>query len=404
MSVIAAPVADPSNVFRIGLGEATGAVADLGVMVPLATALVLVNGLDAGTVFVCAGLLAIASGAVFRIPFPVQPLKALTAVAVAQGLAPGVIHAAGLELGAFLLILAIGGIADRIARVFTKPVVRALQLGVGVLLAIAAVRLVVTPPEVFAGTPSAPWPWILAIGTFAGVVFAARSRRYWVALIILLVGCAVVVVAAPPSLAAPGLTLPHPRLPAVADFGTAFFLLVVPQLPLTFGNAVVAVSDLAHDEFGPRAVRVTPSRVCSSAGIGNVATAMLGGMPMCHGAGGLTAHVRLGARSAGMNLLLGSAFVLLGLVFASQIPVLLGLLPVWALAAFLVYAGARHAWLVRDQRGADLAMAVVAGGLGAWLGNLAVTAGLALVWVHGRGIAERRRARRTEGVREPVAS
>jgi SulP family sulfate permease len=114
-------------------------------------------------------------------------------------------------------------------------------------------------------------------------------------------------------------------------------------------------------------------------------------MPMCHGAGGLTAHVRLGARTAGTNVLLGVAFMVLGLLFAPQIPVILGLLPVWVLAAFLVYAGLRHAWLARDQRGFDLAVALLAGAVGAWLGNLAVTAGVALLLVHGRGALQRRR-------------
>jgi hypothetical protein len=379
--------------FRIGLGEAAGAVADLGVMVPLATALVFVNGLDAGSVLVCAGLLVLASGAVFRIPFPVQPLKALTAVAVAQGLAPGVIHAAGLELGALLLLLSVGGIADRVARVFTKPVVRALQLGVGVLLAIAAVRLVLEPPDVFVGTPAAPWPWLLGALAFVGVVVAARTRHYWAALAILAAGCVGAILAAGAHVGGPTFSLPRLDGPALGDLGAAFFLLVVPQLPLTFGNAVVAVSDLARDEFGPRARRVTPAHVCLSAGVGNVASALVGGMPMCHGAGGLTAHVRLGARTAGMNVALGAAFLALGLLFAPQIPALLGLLPVWALAAFLVYAGLRHAWLVRDQRGADLAIAVVAGAAGVWLGNLAVTAGAALLLVHGTCWV--RRARRS---------
>lgn len=376
-------VVEPTAPSRLGLGDAAGAVADLGVMVPLATALILVNGLDAGAVLICAGLLVLAAGLVFRIPFPVQPLKALTAVAVAQGLGPGVIHAAGLELGVLLLLLSVGGIADRVARVFTKPVVRALQLGVGVLLVIAAVRLVLDPPAVFAATPDAPWPWLLAMGAFAGVIVAARTRRYWIALAIVVVGAVAAIALAPPSLHGPGLWLPRVSFPEIGDFGAAFLLLVVPQLPLTFGNAVVAVSDLARDEFGDRARRVTPAHVCVSAGLGNVASALLGGMPMCHGAGGLTAHVRLGARTAGMNLLLGIAFVGLGLAFAPQIPALLGLLPVWALAAFLVYAGLRHAWLVRDQRGADLWIAVAAGAAGAWLGNLAVTAAAALLLVHG---------------------
>jgi hypothetical protein len=380
--------------FRVGVSELAGAVADLGVLVPLAAALILVNGLDAGSVLVCAGLLVLASGIAFKIPFPVQPLKALTAVAVVRELSPDVIHAAGLELGAFLLLLSIGHVADVVARVFVKPVVRALQLGVGLLLVWTSVRLVADPPEVFAGTPESPWPFLLAAAAFVGVAAAAHLRRYWVALAMLGVGLAVTVLAASPDLAGPSFALPSLDVPSASAFGTAFVLLVVPQLPLTFGNAVVAVDDLAHEYFGPASARVTPSRICLSAGIGNVGSALLGGMPMCHGAGGLTAHVKLGARTAGMNLVLGGAFLGLGLFFGAQVPVLLGLLPVWVLAAFLAYAGLRHAWLVADLRGAPLAIAVIAGVLGAWLGNLAVTAALALAAEHGRRLAIRSRARR----------
>jgi SulP family sulfate permease len=195
---------------------------------------------------------------------------------------------------------------------------------------------------------------------------------------------AATVAATRPDLAAPSFTLPDLGLPPASAFGTALVLLVIPQLPLTFGNAVVAVNDLAHEYFGERAARVSPSRVCLSAGIGNTLSALIGGMPMCHGAGGLTAHVRLGARTATMNLLLGSSFLAIGLLFAGQIPVILGLMPVPVLGAFLAYAGLRHAWLVSDLRGAPLAIAIFAGALGAWYGNLAVTAALALVLEHGR--------------------
>jgi sulfate permease, SulP family len=121
---------------------------------------------------------------------------------------------------------------------------------------------------------------------------------------------------------------------------------------------------------------------------------------MCHGAGGLTAHVRLGARTAGMNLLLGSVFVVLGLLFAADVPAILGLLPVWALAAFLVYAGLRHALLVRDLQGRSLWVALVAGAAGAALGNLALTAGAALVVDHGERFV-RRDPQVGNGPREP---
>jgi len=380
---------------RIGLGEASGAVADLGVLVPLAAALILVNRLDAGAVLLCAGLLYLASGLWFRIPFPVQPFKAVTAIAVAEGLAPGVIHAAGLEMGGLLLVLSIGGLANAVARIFTKPVIRALQLGVGILLAISAFKLVAKPPDVFTGVPAAPWPIVLAVATFGATLWAVHVRRHGLALATLAAGVLATAVSSHPHLTAPAFHLPSIGLPPASMFGTAFWLLVIPQFPLTFGNAVVATDDLAHEYFGGAAGRVTPSRICISDGLGNLTSGLLGGMPMCHGAGGLTAHAKLGARTAGMNLLLGGTLVVIGLFFAAQVPVILGLLPVWALAAFLAYAGLRHAALVGDLRGAPLAIALLSGIVGALLGNLAVTAGLALAAVHLPGLIARLRSARS---------
>jgi sulfate permease, SulP family len=363
---------------RFGIGDVSGAVADLGILVPLMAALVLVNGLDAGSVLLFAGLLVFVSGAAFGIPFPVQPLKALTAVAVAERVAPGIIHAAGLEIGLFLLLISIRRVADLVAKLFTHPVVRALQLGVGVLLVITAEKLVRQPPAVFRGTPPSPWPVFLALGAFGAVVWATRRRLYVLALALLAGGAIATIVSAGGVGGGLSVHVPAFSVPGWSALGSAFFLLVVPQIPLTFGNAVVATTDLSHEYFGVRGSRVTAARVCVSAGVGNVVAALGGGMPMCHGAGGLTAHYRLGARTAGMNLLLGGVLVGLGLFFAPQIPAVLGTLPVWVLAAFLAYAGIRHALLVADLRGFSLALAVVAGALGAWLGNLALTAGLGI--------------------------
>ena len=369
--------------FRVGLGEAAGAAGDLGVFVPLVAALVLVNGLNAGAVLLGAGVLVIGSGVFFRVPFPVQPLKALTAVAVARHLSPQVIHAAGLEIGIFLLLLSVGGVAERLATLFTRPVVRALQFGVGVLLMIAAVGLVVHPPSIFRGAPGSPWLAVLAVLTFAGIAWASRNGRYEIALLVLVAGIGAAWIAADPVVIGRAQGLSLAEVPSIGAFGTAFFLLVIPQLPLTFGNAVVAVVDTAHDYFGREADRVTARRVCVSAGAGNLLAAAIGGMPMCHGSGGLTAHFRLGARTAGMNLLLGGSLLVLGLLFPGHVLALFGLLPVWALGAFLAFAGIKHALLVRDLRAWELVLAVGAGAVGAFFGNLAITTAVALAAVHG---------------------
>lgn len=382
------------------VGDLSGAVADLGILVPLGAALVVVNGLDPGPLLVGAGLLTLAAGIAFRIPFPVQPLKALTALAVAQELRPEVIHAAGLEIGLCLLVLSLSGLADRFARWFTKPVIRALQFGVGVLLVTSAARLVVAPPDVFQSLP--PRIWLLALAGLSLVVVAFSVARQWhaAAFALLSLGLLVTWIAVRPVLGPIRFQLPGVSWPPLEAFGSALVLLVVPQLPLTFGNAVVGVSDLAHEHFANSAQRVTPRRVAASAGVGNILAGVIGGMPMCHGSSGLSAHVRLGATTHAMNLVLGGTLLLLGLVFSDQVLTIFGLLPVWVLAGFLAYAGLRHALLVLDLRGARLGVAVAAGLLGVAAGNLALTTAAALLVEHATLLTRRRGARASTGERE----
>lgn len=375
--------------WRPTAGDLSGAVADLGVLVPLVAALSLVNGLHPGPVLVAAGALVVAAGFAFSIPFPVQPLKVLAALAIAQSLEPETIHAAGLIVGAFFVILAVTGGADRLSAIFTLPVIRSLQFGVGALLVLSAVRLVRSPPPVFGHTPSTGWSLLLVAAT-AGVVGVAAARR-WYPLIWTLVGAGLVVGAATADfhLGPVAVRLPGVALPPASAFLPGLVLLAIPQIPLTYGNAVVGVSHLAREHFGAAARRVTPGRVALSCGLGNVAAAAIGGMPMCHGSSGFTAHVRLGAQTPGMNLVLGGAFLVLGVVFSGQVLALFGLLPVWALSGFLAYAGIRHALLVADLRRARLALALVAGSLGVLTGNLLVTTVVALGAEHGAALVRR---------------
>lgn len=347
-------------------------------LVPLSAALVLVNGLHPGSVLLVAGVLVVVSGAAFGIPFPVQPLKALTAVAVALQLSPGVIHAAGLEIGALLVLLWATGLADRLSTLFTRPVIRSLQFAVGTLLVVTAARLVENPPSVFEHTPPAGWSLALAAATVVTVAIATHRRWYVLVVLLVGVGAAVSWMVAPPALGTVALHVPSLAAPSWDAFGTALVLLVIPQLPLTYGNAVVGVSHLSHELFGEQARRVSPGRVALSCGLGNLVAGMAGGMPMCHGSSGLSAHARLGARTPRMNLILGTGLVALGLAAADQVLALFGLLPVWALAGLLAYAGIRHAMLVLDLRGPRLAVAVGAGILGIVTSNLAYTTAAAL--------------------------
>ena len=368
------------------LGDLTGAIADLGVLVPLVAALVLVNGLDPGAVLIAAGALVLLAGLTFGIPFPVQPLKALTALAVAQAMSPDAIHSAGLQIGLILVLLAVTGFADRLSRLFTLGVIRSLQFAVGTLLVVTAVRLAADPPAIFDNPPEMGLSLTLAAGTLLVVGAAAATHRYGLIAALFAAGVAVGLATSSIDYGSVELRVPTLDLPAWSVAGSAFVLLVVPQIPLTYGNAVVGVSHLAHQHFGEAARRVSPGTVALSCGVGNVVSAAVGGMPMCHGSSGFTAHVRLGARHVAMNLVLGSALLVIGLVFSNQVLALFGALPVWALAGFLAYAGVRHAWLVRDLAGLRLLVALGAGLVGVMTANLAVTTAVAIVAEHGRTV------------------
>lgn len=360
-------------------GDVSGALADLGILVPLTAALVVVNGLDVGSVLLLAGLLVVTAGLVFRIPFPVQPLKALTALAVAQRLGPDVIHAAGLEIGIVLMLMSLTGLATLMSKLFTKPVVRALQFGVGWLLVVTAVKLVVNPPAVFVNSPSSRTGLLLAAATVVVVVIAAWRRWYLLSIALVVAGVIVTLLVEQPTFGGPSIDLPTFSIPPWSVFGTAFVLLVIPQIPLTYGNAVVGVSDLAREQFGERASRVSPARVALICGLGNVASATFGGMPMCHGSSGLSAHVRMGAQTWKMNAMLGGTLITLGVFFSDQVLEMFGLLPVWVLGGFLVYAGIRHAMLVLDLEPIQIGLAIAAAAVGIWTSNLAYTTAIALV-------------------------
>ena len=137
-------------------------------------------------------------------------------------------------------------------------------------------------------------------------------------------------------------------IPSWSDLAWVIPVLVLPQIPMTIGNAILSNTDVMHEYFGERAHRASYRSIANSQGIADIISFMWGGIPMCHGAGGLAAMYRFGARSAGANLMIGGIFVLLGLVFGQSALLILKLLPLSILGVLLVFAGAQLALMIRD--------------------------------------------------------
>ena len=306
-----------------------------------------------------------------------------------MGAGVDVIAAGALLMGAVFVLLGLSGWLDRLARAFPVPLVRGVQLAVALTFAKVAVGLVVDPPDAFVGRAAAP----VAVAVAVPLVLALLWRPVLV-LAAVGVGVVVAVLVADPG----GSFGPAPMVvawPDAAAFGTAAVLLVLPQLPLTFANSCLAPADAARAYFGDRAARVTPGRLALSLGGANLIVGTIGGMPVCHGAGGLSAHHAAGARTWRAPVLIGGAFVLLALVAGRGLDGVLAAFPLPVLAALLVVAAVAHAQLLRDVRGpAAWSVVAVVGVLGVAV-NLALGMAVGLaVHLLLRGVARRSGGRR----------
>jgi MFS superfamily sulfate permease-like transporter len=373
------------------LQEWSGAFGDLGLLIPVVAALVLSNGFNATSVLLVFGAAYILSALYYRLPMPVQPLKAMAAVAIAQGLGPDMMSAAALLMAALFLTLAATGLIEPISRLFTRPVVRGIQAAVGLLLIKTAFKMS-TSGEILRGRDEVflslgtqvPASVLIALVALGIMALALWKRGLPTALMVLAFGVLMgLVLGSAGAIAnvAPGPEAPSLALPSGATLATAFVVLVIPQVPLTIGNAVIACADTARGYFGQSASRVTHRSLLTTMGTANLFAGALGGMPVCHGAGGLTAHYRFGARTAAAGLIIGSLLVVLALGFGSGAVQLLGLIPYPVLGVMLGVVGAQHALLARDcRRLEEISVVVTVALLAIVLGNIAIgfAAGIAL--------------------------
>jgi SulP family sulfate permease len=378
------------SAFIFSPSEFSGALADLGVMLPLILALISLNGMDAAAVFVGIGLAYVLVALVYRLPIPVQPLKSVSALALALGLAPVVIVTGAVWNAVAFLGMGLAGIDRWVRQAFPKPVVRGIQLGLAWLLFKSAWTLVTKTPETWQGGFSLSgfeisWLMILVAGAAVSLLIFLLWKRDFAALGLVAFGIGVsgFHLGLPPL--ALHFSLPRllPLIPTWDQLWQGLVILAIPQIPLSLGNSIYATADAAREYFGEKAAHVTERKLMLTMGATDAMTALIGGMPLCHGCGGLTAHYRLGARTGGAPLMLGSIFLLLGLFGGSASMNLFRLIPFPVLGVLLAYVGFQHMLLARDLRGwQEWLTALLVLALAIWTGNLAIGFISAAVFYH----------------------
>ena len=339
------------------LAEISGSFGDMGTLLPLLIALAVQHSISLPTTLVFSGLANIFTGLAFGLPLPVQPMKAIAAVAIAQSLTLKETVSAGIFVAAAIAFLSITGLIRWFTNVIPLPIIKGIQLGTGLSLIIAA-------GPIYKHNTESNWVVFLA---FLGLLISTTIyKRLPYALVVLIVGIIVIVVFYPndkdyiplpdypvgPGQSHPNdsydtegpwfrIWYPHTTIPSPQDFAKGVIDAGIGQLPLTTLNSVIAVTFLAADLFPPATTVPTPSTtaVGLSVAAANLIGCWFGAMPVCHGSGGLAAQYRFGARSGASVIFLGLVKLLLGLFASPVAQLVVGWFPASLLCVLLVAAG-----------------------------------------------------------------
>lgn len=309
------------------LKDASGALGDLGTLLPLGLGAIGVAGLAPIPVLLGFAAFYIATGLYYRLPIPVQPMKAVTAVLLTTQVSAESLVASGVLIGVILLLLGSTGWINWLARLLPRSVLTGLQLGLGMLLANMSLGLMETS-------------WAVGLTTLTVLIITLRMfPNMPAALIGLCASVAIGLLVGAPSLSLHinhSFTFSWPELPNLTNWQQGFSTLVLPQLALTLTNAILLTALMAEDYFGEQAHCVSPARLSVSTGLANLFMVPLGALPMCHGAGGLAAHYRFGARTGTAPVLLGVGLLVIAMVPGGLASI--GTIPMAGLGALLLVA------------------------------------------------------------------
>ena len=322
--------------FEFNLRELAGSMGDFGTLFPLAIGYIAVCGLNPAGFLVMMGVANILTGLIYRLPMPIEPMKVLAIVAIAQHWTPSMIYASGFAMGVVWLLLAATGVIGWLSRVTPNSVVRGIQITLGVLLVIEAFKML-------------SHGWLLgAIAVLVVLIF--RQNRYAPGAVILMVlGLAIMFFKGQfDQISPPGFHLPAFTTFSLDDVWQSLVLAGFAQIPLTVTNAVIATAALIKIYWPERPV--SEKMLSWNQGIMNVILPFFGGMPMCHGAGGLAGQYYFGARTGGTNIIEGVIEIFLGLFLASSIVGLFAFFPTAIIGAMMFLVGIELTKFARNLR------------------------------------------------------
>jgi len=320
--------------------ELSGAFGDIGTDLPLLVGLILASGLDATNVFFMFGLMQILSGVFYGLPMPVQPLKAVAIIAISQNLSGDIVLGAGIAIGIVMLFLTLTGLINWISNVIPNNVIRGIQFGLGVNLVLLAISRYV-PADGLNG-------YYLSIVSCLIVIVLIGNRKLPPAIPVILLGFvyAFFFQAEPLSIIQSfGFEFPSVNIPNFQNVVIGFIILAVPQIPLSLANSLLATQKVSEDLFPEKKLKV--KHISYTYSFMNILNPFFGGIPVCHGSGGMMGHYTFGARTGGSVVIYGVIYLTVGLFLSQRFDEVVQIFPLPILGVILIFEGIALAQLIK---------------------------------------------------------
>lgn len=288
------------------------------------------------------GLMQLLTGIAYGLPMPVQPLKAMAVIVITQKLTGNLLYGGGLAIGITMLIFSGTGLIDWIARAVPKSVIRGVQFGLGLQLGSLALKDYVQADGMGG--------YGLAIFAFAVTLALLGNRKCPPAIFVILLGFVYSLMFKlniQTLLSGVGFHVPRIYMPTLNDVALGFVVLALPQLPLSLGNSILATRQIVEDLFPARSITVR--KISLTYSLMNLINPFFGGIPTCHGSGGLAGHYAFGARTGGSVVLYGLLYLGLGLFLSAGFKEIIELFPKPILGVILMFEGLALMRLVRDM-------------------------------------------------------
>lgn len=354
--------------------EWAGAFGDLGTLIPFVVGYITVMGMDPLGVLFMFGIMLIISGSYYKTPLPIQPMKAIGGAAITNAgvITPGMVMGSGIFTGLFWLIMGLTGTLNYIAKIVTKPVQRGIVLALGLLFIKDGIRMMQSD-------------LIIGITALFITFFLLNNKKIPAMFALLIIGLGVALFRDPSlvkQLAQIHLQFELPQFALTSmnwdDFVKGTLILAIPQTPLTLGNAVIATTSENNRLFPDRPV--TEKKLAISQGIMNLISPTFGGIPMCHGAGGMAGHVRFGAKTGGALVILGVILISMALFFSNSVGLIFKIFPECVLGVILFFAGMELAISAKDvsREKNDFYILLITAGFGMWNMGAGFLAGVIL--------------------------